>query len=119
MIPEHKVREVVAAHARLDEPTAAAIWIRQDDPSGVWLVEVIPSLTDEERAEEPVFFAPGVEFAFSLALIAGNRTSLEEALQRNREFARAVAEGEVLLDASGDASALKRLALSLSPPVQH
>lgn len=62
-----------------------------------------------DRAEEPVFFSPGVRFSFPLALIAGNRASLENALRRDIELARAVAAGDAVLD-RGDAAPLVGLA---------
>ncbi|WP_437877945.1 hypothetical protein [Sorangium sp. So ce513] len=88
-----------------------AVWIHQDAPEA-WLVEVIPTMADDERADEPTRLAPGIAFRFPLALIAGNRPSLEAALRRNTELARALAHGEVLHD-EGDASALVKLARSL------
>src|SRR5690349_6924659 len=108
MIPEEKVQELVHAHAGLAEPTTGAIWIKTDAPE-VWLVEVIPTMADDEKAEEPTFFNPGVEFRFPLALIAGNRQSLEAALRRAPDLARAVVGGTVMLD-RGDMQPLDELA---------
>ena len=88
MIPRQKVDELVQAHARLEEPTTDAIWIKTD-ASEVWLVEVIPTMADDDKAEEPTYFNAGVEFRFPLALIAGNRESLQGALRRSPELARA------------------------------
>ena len=97
MIPREKVLELVDAHARLDEPTTGAIWIRPD-ATEAWLVEVIPPMADDEEADEPTYFNPGIAFRFPLALIAGNRRSLVAALRRTPELARAVAVGTVVLD---------------------
>ncbi len=97
MIPLEKVTELVSAHSRLEEPTTGAIWINKD-ATEVWLVEVIPTMTDDEMADEPTFFSPGVGFRFPLALIAGNRRSLEAALRRKPELARAIVDGTVVLD---------------------
>lgn len=97
MIPVANVRELAAAHARIEDPATAAIWIKRE-ASEVWLVEVIPSMADDDRAEEPTYFNPGAGFRFPLALVAGNRQSLEDALHRDAELARAVAEGEIVLD---------------------
>jgi hypothetical protein len=108
MVPKDKVVELVDAHAALDEPTTGAIWINAAAPE-VWLVEVIPSMTDDDKADEPTFFSPGVEFRFPIALIAGNRRSLEAALRRRPELARALVEGTVVLD-RGDAQSLVALA---------
>ena len=112
MIPREKVDELVNAHATLDEPTTGAIWINTG-ASEVWLVEVIPTMADDEKAEEPTFFNPGVEFRFPLALIAGNRQSLEAALRRTPDLARAVVDGTVVLD-RGDARGLVELAREVS-----
>ena len=100
------------AHAELILKLAmGAIWIHRDR-SVAWLVEIIPSMAADDRAGEPVFFAPGVSFSFPLALIAGNRESLEGALRRDIELARAVAAGEVLVD-RGDAAPLVGFARKL------
>ncbi len=104
--------ELAQAHAALDEPTTGAIWIHRARPEA-WLVEVIPAMAPDERADEPVFFNPGVEFRFPIALIAGNRRSLEEALRRNPALAKAVADGEVIVD-RGDAGPLFELARQLA-----
>jgi hypothetical protein len=70
-------------------------------------------MADDDKADEPTFFSPGVEFRFPLALIAGNRPSLEAALRRRPELARAVADGTVVLE-RGDAKPLVDLARELS-----
>ena len=85
----------------------------QRDRSVGWLVAIIPAMNADDRADDPVFFDPGVHFRFPLALIAGNRRSLEEALRRNVELARAVAAGEVVVD-HGDAASLVSLARQLA-----
>ena len=100
VIPPEEVQRLVDAHAKLDEPTSAAIWIKRDAPEA-WLVEVIPDMADDDRADEPVYFSPGVGFRFPLALIVGNTRSLEKALRERPELAREVAAGTLLLD--GDA----------------
>ncbi len=105
MIAREKVQELVDAHARLDDPMTAAIWIRRDAPE-VWLIEVIPSLREDDRAHEPTYFSPGVEFRFPLALVAGTRTSLAAALRRDPSLARDVASGDVLFDRDGEAKAI-------------
>ena len=114
IIPRDRVEKLVRAHASLEEATTAAIWIRPDD-AAAWLVEVIPEMTDDDAADEPIVFAPGVSFTFPLALIAGNRGSLEKALRKNRKLAADVASGHVMLDTAGDATHLVELAKELSP----
>jgi hypothetical protein len=112
MIPRAKVEELVKAHSKLEEPTTNAIWIKSE-ASDVWLVEVIPTMADDDQAEEPTYFNPGIAFRFPLVLIAGNRASLEAALRRSPELARDVASGRVMLD-DGDAEALVELAREVS-----
>jgi hypothetical protein len=112
MIPRQSVTELAQAHAALDEPTTGAIWIHRERPEA-WLVEIIPAMAPDDSVDEPVFFNPGVGFRFPLALIAGNRTSLENALRRNPDLARAVAAGEVVVD-QGDAAPLVELARQLA-----
>ena len=113
MIPRQKVHELVQAHARLEEPTTDAIWIKTDAPE-VWLVEVIPTMVDDDKADEPTYFNPGVAFRFPLALIAGNRESLLAALRRSPELARAVVDGLIVLD-GGTAQSLVQVAREVSP----
>lgn len=112
MIPMEKVQELAEAHARIEDPATDAIWIRRDK-SEVWLVEVIPSMADDDKAEEETHFNPGVSFRFPLALVAGNRASLERALERDRDLSSEVASGQILVD-HGDARALVDLARRLA-----
>ena len=109
MIPREDVEELANVHASLqEEPTTAAIWIHRDRPEA-WLVEVIPAMNASAEADDPIFFNPGLKFRFPLALIAGNRRSLEDAVRRNPELARAIADGDVIVD-RGDAVPLVNLA---------
>jgi hypothetical protein len=113
MIPREHVQKLAQAHSELpSEPTTGAIWIHRDRAEA-WLVEVIPAMNADGHADDPVFFDAGVSFRFPLALIAGNRQSLEDALRRNVELARAVAAGEVIID-HGDAAPLVSLARQLA-----
>ena len=90
------VERLVEQHAQIkDEPMDAAIWIRQDEP-GVWLVEVLPELSDDGDAYEPVEFGPGSTFRYTLYLVVGNRRSLEKALSTHTDLAEWVARGEAL-----------------------
>ena len=97
MVPREKVMELVEAHKQLEEPTIGAIWINQD-ASDVCLVEVIPQMNEDDAADEPILFNPGVSFRFPLRLIAGNLASLLRAVARNKDLASAIAAGEVMLD---------------------
>jgi hypothetical protein len=99
MIPRANVEELARAHAALDEPTTGAIWIHRDRPEA-WLVEVIPTMAADDHADEPVYLNAGAGFRFPLAIIAGNRDSLEAALRRNADLARAVADGDVVVGAA-------------------
>lgn len=113
MIPPEKVQELVEAHAKLDEPMTAAIWIRKNE-SEVWLVEVIPSMAEDENAGEPTYFNPGVSFRFPLVLIAGNRQSLEAAIRRDPKLARNIVDGSKMYDVGGEAEALMVIAREVS-----
>ena len=90
-----EMEELVRAHAALDEPMETAIWIRQNDREA-WLVEVIPSLPEDEHPERPVAFNPGLVFRHPLNLLAGNRASIEAAVRVDHDLAQAVAQGVVL-----------------------
>ncbi len=79
----------------------------------MWLVEVIPAMTDDDKAEDPAFFNPRVAFRFPMVLVAGNRVSVEAARRRNPELAKELAKGTVMLD-NGDATALVQLAREVS-----
>jgi hypothetical protein len=92
-----EVKRLVSAHARLDEPMAAAIWIRRDDPTA-WLVEVLPELPDDPRVDQPLVFTPTTGFRYALHLISGNKKNLEDALRKKAKLAEDVAEGEVLFE---------------------
>ena len=87
---------------------------RSAEESTVWLVEVIPAMTDDHEAGLPTYFNPGISFRFPLALIAGNFASIKAAIQRDKGLAEQVVEGRVLLDQEGVASALVDLARSVS-----
>ena len=90
------IKRLVEQHAQIkDEPMEAAIWIRQDEP-GVWLVEVLPELSDDGDVHEPVEFSPGRTFRFALHLIAGNGRSLKQAISDHADLAEWIARGEAL-----------------------
>jgi hypothetical protein len=108
MVTPEEMRELVQAHAGLDEPMTTAIWIRRQDREA-WLVEVIPSMAKDPHPERHVAFGPGRFFRHALNLIAGNVDDLKEAIRREPSLADAIAEGEVLYgEAEGEA--LKRFA---------
>lgn len=114
MIPEKNIKELVEAHTKLEDRMTGAIWIRQNkNESEAWIVEVIPAMADDDHAEEPTHFNPGVGFRFPLVLIAGNRTSIEAALKRNNELATEVANGKILID-EGDAKLLVDMAKKIT-----
>lgn len=58
MPTREEMQGLVEAHAKLREPTKAAIWIRTRDREA-WLVELIPSLTEDNHPERPIAFNPG------------------------------------------------------------
>jgi hypothetical protein len=94
-IPNRYIQALARAHRELNDPATGAIWIRRGEPEA-WLVEIIPSMSDDERADEPTYFNPGITFRFPLALIAGNLASLKRAVKRNHALAQDIADGEVL-----------------------
>ncbi len=105
MIPRHHMEALVEAHKQLEDPMTCALWIRTASPEA-WLVECIPSMADDERAEQPTFFSPGVGFRFPLALVVGNWNSLEAAVRCDPQLAHDISEGIVLFS---DGSAAERL----------
>ena len=110
MIPENKVKELIEEHVKLEDHMTGAIWIRQNaNEPEAWIVEVIPGMVDDECANEAVHFNPGLGFRFPLALIAGNKNSIEKAIARDKEFAKEIANGKILHD-EGDASHLVEIA---------
>lgn len=106
--------ELVEAHAKLDDPMETAIWIRQEDPSIAWLVEVIPSMGSDDHPERPIVFTAARDFRYPLHLIGVNRADIEKALRKDLTLARAVAAGDVLYgdDAGAALVALARGLLS-------
>jgi len=112
-IPRAEIEKLVQAHKNLPDPMTCAIWIRPD-ASEAWLVEVVSSMADDEQAGEVIRFNPGITFRFPLALVVGNRESMERALEKDRDLAGAVAKGEVLHDDGGDAADLVALARRLA-----
>ena len=95
MVSRDEMLELVDAHAHLEEPMETAIWIRQHEREA-WLVEVIPSLSEDAHPERPVAFNPGLSFRHPLNLIASNMAGVVSAIQKDAELARAVVAGEVL-----------------------
>ena len=108
------VEGLVRTHEALDEPMSAALWIRQDQ-SAAWLVEVLPGLPQDPDVLNPIVFSPSADFRYPLHLIAGRLESLTDALPRDKELARAITAGEILLD-SEDAQTLMRIARQVSGP---
>ncbi|MBA2321640.1 MAG: hypothetical protein H0V89_10840 [Deltaproteobacteria bacterium] len=111
-IPRAEIEKLVDAHRKLPDPMTCAIWIRPE-ASEAWLVEVVSSMEDDDRAGDVIRFNPGITFRFPLALVVGNRESVERAMEKDRELAGAVARGEVLHD-GGDAADLVALARRLA-----
>lgn len=106
------VEELVNAHAELDDPMETAIWIRQEALE-VCLVEILPSMSEDEHPERPTLFNPGISFRFPLRLWAGNRQSIEQAIERDVQLAQDIARGDVLYgEAVGEE--LKALAVRVS-----
>lgn len=116
-MPTHEeMLELVKAHLLLDEPMETAIWIRRDQREA-WLVEVLPSMTDDAHPERPVSFNPGRSFRHPLNLIASNMEGLRRAIKKDPSLARDIAAGDVL---SGEerGQELQELARSTDAHVQ-
>jgi len=95
MVTRDEMVELVQAHAALEEPMEAAIWIRRQDREA-WLVELIPSMGADAHPARPVEFNPGRSFRHPLNLIAGNIEALRRAIQEDAELAREIASGVIL-----------------------
>ncbi len=90
------VRDLVAAHTKIDdEEMLTAIWIRQAE-APVWLVELLPGFADDDRVEEPTVMAAGKQLRFDLHLVAGNEKSLRDGIKRDVDLAKAIVEGEII-----------------------
>lgn len=87
--------ELVQAHAALDDPMEATIWIRLEDREA-WLVELIPSMGADAHPARPVAFNPRRSFRHPLNLIAGNLEALRRAIQEDAALARDIASGVIL-----------------------
>ncbi|MCC6551858.1 MAG: hypothetical protein IT372_02400 [Polyangiaceae bacterium] len=103
------MQDLVEAHRQLDDPMAAAIWIKRTEPFA-WLVEVLPELPDDEKASQPFVFTPSAAFRYALHLIAGNFDSLVRAIQSHRDLAVEIAGGEVLFESADNGARLVQVA---------
>ena len=101
---------LVDAHVANDEPMDAAIWIRQDDLTAVWLVEILPGYPDDEQVHEPVSFHPTQNIRRETVLIAGNLSSLRVAIRQRSRLSRWIAAGTVLSEREDEGNRLIRYA---------
>jgi hypothetical protein len=115
MPTREEMRELVEAHAGLEDRMDAAIWIRQRE-TDAWLVELLPDLPADRHPERPVQFNAGRTFRHALNLIAANRDDLRAALQADAQLAAWVADGEVL---HGGTAADELLAFARQVHVGH
>ena len=95
-----KARDVLAlvqAHAKLDDSMTAAIWIYQDSRE-VWLIEIVPSMFDDERANIPIQFNPTTDFRWPLKLFAVNLSNIQDVILKDPELAAAIADGDILYE---------------------
>lgn len=90
---------LVRAHAALEDPLTGAIWL-STKRNGVWLVEVVPSMPADARADEPMEFLPSRDFRYALHLHTGREADLLSAIDRNVAFAAAIAAGTPVPDAT-------------------
>src|ERR1700729_2336113 len=83
------VESLIAHHRTLGERMTGALWLKTKEP-GVWVLEVMPDMPADERAEEPMEFTPSSSFRFTLNLLTGREEDFRKALRRNPDFAAAV-----------------------------
>lgn len=93
------VLSLVRAHAALEDRLTGAIWLSAKR-NGVWLVEIIPSMPADARADEPMEFLPSRDFRYALHLYTGREADLLSAIDRNVAFAASIAAGTPVPDAT-------------------
>lgn len=89
---EDAVKALVKAHSALDEPHTGALWLRTAKKQ-VCILEVVPSMPQDEDADEPTEFLPSKGFPYPLLLLTGREEDFLAAIQRKPAFARLVANG--------------------------
>jgi hypothetical protein len=109
------VRDLVAAHRKLDDVRiTAALWLKSAEP-GVWVLEVAPDMASDPKADEPMEFAPAKGFRFTLNLLLARENDFRAAIRRNPDFARRVAEAEPISPSTQQARDLQRFARGHAP----
>jgi hypothetical protein len=115
---ERDICALVQAHTDLDEEMTAALWIYQDSRE-VWLVEVIPSMFENDRAELPIQFNPTLDFRWPLKLIIANPSDLHAAIRRDSDLAAAIIAGQVLHEVNGAGQDLQAFATQTLSGATH
>ena len=87
------INALVHAHSKLEDVHTGALWLPRWDGPAVKLLEIIPSMPIDARADEPMEFLPSKDFRYTLQLINGRAADLRDAIERNGEFAQAVLDG--------------------------
>lgn len=93
------VLALVRAHAALEDRHTGAIWL-STKRNGVWLVEIVPSMPADARADEPMEFLPSRDFRYALHLYTGREADVLSAIDRNATFAAAITAGTPVPDAT-------------------
>ena len=86
------VLTLVRAHSVLEDRHTGAIWL-SDEKTGVSLVEIVPSMPSDARADEPMEFLPSRAFRYTLHLYTGREQDILSAIDRNEAFAADIAAG--------------------------
>jgi hypothetical protein len=92
MPTREETKELVQAHAALDEPMETAIWIRREDREA-WLVELLPGFSHDDHPERAIAFNPALTFRHPLNLVASNKEGLTRV---DPILARDIAAGKIL-----------------------
>jgi hypothetical protein len=104
------VRELVAAHRKLDDARiTAALWLKTKKP-GVWVLEVTPDMPADPKADQPMEFGPSKDFRFTLNLLLARAADFRAAMKRDPQFAEAVADAEPIPPQSPSTRALQKYA---------
>ncbi|HEX7601230.1 MAG TPA: hypothetical protein VF316_06475 [Polyangiaceae bacterium] len=109
---------LVKAHSKLEDRHTGALWL-STKKSGVWLLEVVPTMPPDDRVGEPMEFLPSREFRYTLRLLSGREEDFLAALDRNVDLAEAVAAGTPIPAANAVTERLqKRAKKALKKPAR-
>ena len=114
---DRAVRQLVQAHQqRTDEPLLLAIRYRLDDPSDIYLIEVLgafPGAADDELLETAFDPSANLIIVGRLHLVLGSPAQVQAAVQRGDPIMQAARVGRVEFDNGGSEAATIRESLGL------